>query len=235
MSIYRTSARYTLCIEGGNSNTYMKVIDQMGHQVFETKVDEGSNIESVGYEKVKSVLEKLHKGIKVEPEDCHVIAGMAGASAFARKEEIQEAFISLGQKEIFILDRDEMRRRLLNYRGVALVSGLYAYSLGFDGDEKVTSEKLGMGHCSFTKRNEIESTFGKLLKLVKSCRKVPATYKTLHLYGKLFRDPDCVMITKKIIAELPLGATIEVNNYANSNVAELFARSFKIVPANFSH
>lgn len=150
ISIYGES-NYILCIEGGGSKTILQVLDHEGqvlsllsNEVKREKIEtSGSNINIVGVEGVKAVLRTLLEDIKIGDgsflvdilPNCQVVAGMAGAGLPKNKQKIISLFEEWGLSgsKIHVMSDAELALKLIDRRGIILISGTGSICLGKKG------------------------------------------------------------------------------------------------------
>ncbi|HSW86145.1 MAG TPA: BadF/BadG/BcrA/BcrD ATPase family protein [Rhabdochlamydiaceae bacterium] len=140
---------YLLCIDGGGTKTILQVVDQEGNvlPLFKNNVQtdhliaSGSNINNVGKEGVRTVLQTLFEGIKIGKDrkewndivsDCQLVAGIAGVSTSENKSLVLGLFEEFGLKRdsIHLFTDADMALQLIENNGIILISGTGSVCFG---------------------------------------------------------------------------------------------------------
>ena len=140
---------YILCIDGGGSKTILHVLDQEGQLVSLVKDNinvekieaSASNVNNVGKEGVRTVLQTLFENVKIDKDAtslvdilpyCQVVAGMAGVGLSKNKEKVVSLFEEYGIKNesILIMSDAELALHLIDDQGIILISGTGSICLG---------------------------------------------------------------------------------------------------------
>lgn len=133
---------YILCIDGGGSKTALQIVDQKGQLMTffnnEIKTDKietsGSNINVVGIEGVRVVLQSLIENIKIGEDasylmkilpKCQVVAGMAGVGLIENKQKVVSLFEEWGinKDRIIVMSDAELALHLIDDKGIVLIAG----------------------------------------------------------------------------------------------------------------
>lgn len=148
ISLYAESG-YILCIDGGGSKTILQVINQQGEIISLVKNGissdrieaSGSNINTVGLEGVREVLNTLFENVLVEEEeiylkdlisDSRIVAGMAGLGLPQNKQTLISLIETWGinPDHILVLSDAEMALQLIDGEGIILIAGTGSICLG---------------------------------------------------------------------------------------------------------
>jgi N-acetylglucosamine kinase-like BadF-type ATPase len=162
VSVYtHCSTDYILCIDGGGSKTALQIVDAQGALLPLTKrgvtTDKievaGSNINAIGFDRVKLALHELIDDITIENDKvlrdilptCYVVAGMAGIGAGANRVLLLKLFKELGiQKDHLILTSDAaLALDLVHGSGAILIAGTGSICLGKKEDKRYRVGGLG--------------------------------------------------------------------------------------------
>lgn len=153
---------YVICVDGGGSKTELQILDCHGDLVELKQNDtstysikaEGSNINVVGKDGVKSVLDALISNLKIRKSNldlnlvalrCAVIGGFSGAGRIESQNSITELFKGYGfdEKKIVITSDASMALEALDGDGIILISGTGSICFGKKGTETIRVGGLG--------------------------------------------------------------------------------------------
>lgn len=142
---------YFICIEGGATKTILQVMNQKGHIVSLIKdgvksdriETTGSNINSIGVQGVRQVLNLLVERVYVTEEDCNtelrnlipscrVVAGMAGLGLIQNQQSLISLIEELGvsRERILVMSDADMVLQLIKGDGIILIAGTGSICLG---------------------------------------------------------------------------------------------------------
>lgn len=130
---------YILCFDGGGSKTNLQILDTTGTILYEGNGD-GSNINVMGFEAVKTGLSTMLHGITLHHDtsldsvkaQCLVVGGFSGAAREEPANKLKDIFSSLGfpKDKIFILGDAAMCLESIDEPGIIVIAGTGVISFG---------------------------------------------------------------------------------------------------------